>query len=373
MKNNKEFYDYFKNMAPMKYYEGDLTKPKAIEMLANTDNRFFAMRKYDGEWSRVIIGEEEVLFQSRSISKVTGTYGDKTELVPHIAAELLQNWPAGTVLLGELAFDDFESNSNNVGSILRCKPPKAIARQEKKKIHLFVFDVLAFDYEILVDKPFEERFLPYDRFSKYVQVAQNHSGQDANFLDYADWIWKRGGEGIMIVRKDMKYTPGTRTAWQTLKVKKKLGEITAPIVNFLEPTRVYEGTEIRDWKFYEFELEDGSVYKKDISDSFNQIPAGLDPVQYEDIYIKEYTNLKIVKAAPVTKPYYYGWKSGVTINYKGKEIKVASGMTDEYRAWLASDAALELLNTGRLTATITGMEETADSIRHPVLLKINKE
>ena len=118
-------------MEPMKYYEGNTSTQKAQDMINNKDQAYFAMRKYDGEWCRAIITEDGVLMQSRSVSKITGTYGDKTELVPHITEELKDTWPAGTVLLGELAFDDFESTSKDVGSILRCKVDKAISSPKR--------------------------------------------------------------------------------------------------------------------------------------------------------------------------------------------------------------------------------------------------
>ena len=160
--------EQFREMKPMKYHEADLNLPKAKEMIENKDNQFFAMRKYDGEWCRAIITAEGVILQSRSVSKVTGTYGDKTDVVPHIVEELEKRWPVGTVLLGELAFDDFESTSREAGSVLRCKAPKAIERQKDKKIHFFIFDVLAYNGEVLMNKKFEDRFLPYGAYSESV-------------------------------------------------------------------------------------------------------------------------------------------------------------------------------------------------------------
>ena len=71
---------------------------------------------------------------------------------------------------------------------------------------------------------------------------------------------------------------------------------------------------------------------------------------------------------PITKPYYYGWKSAIEVDYKGKIIKVASGLSDEDKAWLATDAAKEEIQSGTLHAMITGMAMTKDSIRHPVFL-----
>ena len=52
--------------------------------------------------------------------------------------------------------------------------------------------------------------------------VMNSGGPKADFMEFADYVWGHGGEGIMIVRKDMKYEPGKRTAWKSLKVKKKI-------------------------------------------------------------------------------------------------------------------------------------------------------
>lgn len=350
MMNKSEFKKYFMEMEPMKYHEDDLTKPKAIEMIENKDNQFFAMRKYDGEWCRAIILDGEVILQSRSISKVTGTYGDKTELVPHIVDALKNTWPAGTVLLGELAFDDFESTSREVGAILRCKAPKAIERQKDKKLHFFVFDVLAYDYEVLINEPFEKRFFygPTGG-NQFIQRVLNISGEDTNFMDFADWIWAQGGEGIMIVRKDMKYAPGKRTAWLSLKVKKKLGTLSADIVDTIEPNKLYEGKEFLNWEYW-------------MNDKDEQ-------VQIEDLL----RGRLIDGLTPVTKPYFKGWKNGVVVNYSGRQIKVTSGLTDQDREWLATPEAQNLIKSKVLKAEITGMEVTEDSIRHPIFLKIIKK
>ena len=71
---------------------------------------------------------------------------------------------------------------------------------------------------------------------------------------------------------------------------------------------------------------------------------------------------------PVTKPYFYGWPSAIEVEYQGRKIKVASGLTDEDKAYFATDAEKEAIEVGSLYAMITGMEITADSIRHPVFL-----
>ena len=346
--NNLDFLNYFRNMEPMKYYEGDTSSQKAQDMISNKDSKYFAMRKYDGEWCRAIIAEDGVLLQSRSVSKITGTYGDKTELVPHITEELKNKWPAGTVLLGELAFNDFESTSKDVGSILRCLAPKAIERQKTKKLHFFVFDVLAYKYEILLDKPFSQRFVAYPEYADatYFQPALNDSGEKANFMEFADWVWKQGGEGIMIVREDMIYAPGKRTAWQSLKIKKNLDVLNVDVIGFIEPNKDYDGTELEGWQYFVDENDRRVDYR-------------------------EILNMTLIPGLkPVTKPYYFGWKNGVVIRYEGRTVKVTSGLTDQYRELFATKEMAELLEQGKLKAQITGMELTPDSIRHPVFLKI---
>lgn len=338
----KEFYSKYYNMKPMKYYEGDAYSSKAIDMIENKDNNFLAMEKVDGEWSRSIITEDEVFIQSRSISRITGEYGKKEPLVPHIAKELKSLFPAGTVVLGELAFQDPSKTSKDVGSILRCKPDKAVDRQEKgEKLHLFIFDVLAFEYQELDTKPFEERI-------KFIKTNDSHIHSinfitNQNFLDGADQVWSNSGEGIMIMRKDAEYLPGKRKAWLSLKLKKELGELEVPVIGTIEPKENYEGTELDNWKFFADE---------------NGNPVNI-------------FQMKLANGLhPVTKPFYYGWKNGVIVDVEGRQVKVSSGLTDTDREFLASEEAQAQIKAGNLFAVITGMEMTEDSIRHPVLVNL---
>ena len=345
--NNKEFLEHFKEMAPMKYYEGDTSSLKGKKMIDNENNEYIAMEKRDGEWCRAIIHEDGVLLQSRSISKVTGTYGDKTELVPHITEELKRLYPAGTVILGELAFISSNTTSKDVGTILRCKAPKAIERQKMNPLYFFPFDLLAYDYNDYAEKGFEERFSKLQEITennKYIQSILT-SENFGDFMEFADWIWQSGGEGIMIVRKDMKYAPGKRTAWQSLKVKKKLGNMTAKVIGFIEPNKVYEGNEKENWKFWI--TSDGRFVNKEQILQF-KIIDGLEPV---------------------TKPFFYGWKNGVIVEYEGRVVKVTSGLSDKDRKYFSTPSAGLLVEEGRLYAEITGMELTNDSIRHPVFIK----
>ena len=96
-------FEKFYTMTPMKYYQPlDYNNQKAKDMIANKDNGYIATRKNDGEWCRIIKDANgNIKAQSRSISKVTGEYGDKTEHIPHIINEM-HSYPCESELIMEL-------------------------------------------------------------------------------------------------------------------------------------------------------------------------------------------------------------------------------------------------------------------------------
>ena len=163
----KEFnFEYFANLEPQKYYDNKDMTPGAIQkredMMSNKDDQFVATRKNDGEWCMLIKGlNGEILARSRSISKVTGKYGDYTAKIPHIVEEFQRDFPIGTVLLGELCFEDITKTSKDVGTILRCLPPKAIERQKTNPLSFVMFDILAWNGISFMDRDYIERFVDY--------------------------------------------------------------------------------------------------------------------------------------------------------------------------------------------------------------------
>lgn len=350
-------FEKFYTMTPMKYYDcgGDFSKPKAQAMLKNEGSNYIATKKNDGEWCRLIIDAEgNIKAQSRSISKVTGEYGDKTEHIPHIVNEF-RSYPRETVLLGELCFADITKTSKDVGSILRCKPDKAVARQKVETLIFKVFDCLAFAGMDLMDKPYWERWAnANDAISDYgYYISMTDAVEYGDFEEFLQEILAAGGEGIVIHRKDAKYKPGARTAWDTLKVKKIVEELELPIVNFLAPNKLYCGEDAFTWKYWVGTKADGTIVKS----------LGC-PDSTEGVITWE----------PVTKPFWMGWFNGIAVDNNGTIVKVTSGLTDEDREWLASDEALQLLEEGSLVATVSAMELTEDgSLRHPRLIRIRTE
>lgn len=329
----EEFKNYFWNMPAMKYYEPNLNLPKAQEMINNKNNNYLAMTKYDGEWNMAIILEDEVLMRGRNIT-TTGDYKNRANMLPHITKELLEKFPPGTVLLGELAFCDLNKTSKDVGTIMRCLPAKAIERQKTNPLYFFIFDCLGYKFESIVEMQFEERIeipfgiIDYTNNSRFIKMTDIYK---YDFLSSADEIWKQGGEGLVIIKKDEPYRPGERKAWTSLKLKKKLGEIKVQVIGTLEPTKEFTGdTPLKDWKYWSSE------------------------------------------GTPVTKFYYNGWIGALRVTYNENIIDVSSGLTDAMREYFATSEAQEIIKKGEMFVFITGMEITNDSIRHPVFLRVEE-
>ena len=123
-----------------KSYKGD-PKEETRNMIFSGD--YIGSRKMDGAFYKFIKDENgnmELLGRSRSVS---GDFLNKIEWVPHLMP-FFESLPNGTCFLGELYFPNNEG-SNKVTTIMGCLKEKAIARQEKTKLHYYIFDCLAID------------------------------------------------------------------------------------------------------------------------------------------------------------------------------------------------------------------------------------
>ena len=330
--------DDFPMMTPMKYYNNeDTSNAKRQAMIDNKDGEYIATKKNDGDWAMLIHWEKgKNLVRSRSISKVTGVYGDYTEKVPHIVEEM-DGWPNNTVVLAELCWDQDGTNANTVGTILRCLPAKAVERQKENKLKAVIFDLLMVDGKDLTNLGYyfrleEVLLFPRGLYTYPTEVITQ------DFAAAADQIIAGGGEGIVIQRCDYTYNPGNRTAWKTLKLKQQLPEMELKVIGTLEPKKFYEGDCPETW---EYELED--------------------PVTH-DKYL-------------VTKPYYFGWKNGITVLLPDETTcDVASGLTDDDREWLATEAAQQMINNEELYAVVKAMSfNDKGRLRHPSLVRLRNE
>ena len=337
----------FATLTPMKYYNNeDTTNLKRQAMIDNQDNLYIATEKHDGDWGMFIhYSKGNNLIRSRSISKITGVYGDYTAKLPHLCGEM-DEWPDNTVVLAEICWDEYGTNANTVGTILRCLPDKAVERQKDKKLSGLIFDVLMYKGLDLTVLPYEKRITFYALYLTQ-PVADNLTPPELYFYPHyfkrtqvfttdfaaaADDIISRGGEGIVIQRKDYVYSPGNRTAWKTLKLKQQLPEMELKVVGTLAPNKIYEGDCPETWEY--------------------QIDGEL-----------------------VTKPYYFGWKNGITVELpSGIRTDVASGLTDDDRAWLATEEAAKMIEAGDLYAVIKCMSvNDLGKLRHASLVRLRND
>lgn len=368
----------FKAMEPMKYYDNPLpktdgAKKKRTDIIdGGLSSQYIATRKYDGDWAMFIHYKNgSNLIRSRSISKVTGEYGDYTNKLPSLVAEMNERWPDNTVVLGELCMpsaDGQKQDANTIGTILRCLPEKAIERQKKTPVEVHVFDLLMLNGEDLTQKGYETRlnmiaaaeFLAKKATSQFFLpfVVQD------NFGEAADEIIGNGGEGLVLQLRNNPYMPGTRTAWKTLKLKQMLPQLELKVVGVLEPNKVYEGDCINNWKYWEVDDIMLTTLPPQQGHSLYETEGGANPIWKINHY----------PFRAVTKPYFMGWKNGVIVDYNGVNVSVASGLTDDDRAWLATPEAATKIASGELYAVIKAMSENSRaSLRHPCLIRLRDD
>ena len=328
----------FVTLEPMKYYNNESNTSRRQEMINNKDNLYIATEKHDGDWSMCIhFTKGHNLIRSRSISKVTGNYGDYTAKLPHLVMEM-DEWPNNTVVLAEICWDEYGTNANTVGTILRCLPVKAVERQKDKKLSALVFDLLMYNGVDYTETSYEQRFnLAQDLVSRLAPNGARGFKMtkrfDAGFAAAADAIIGAGGEGVVIQKRSNPYMPGTRTAWATLKLKQSLPHMDVPVIGVLEPNKIYEGDFAADWLY---KLEDGTL---------------------------------------VTKPYYMGWKNGITVQLpSGLTTDVTSGLTDDDRAYLATEEAQAKISARELWAEVKAMSvNDRGALRHPSLVRLRTD
>lgn len=328
-----ELYPLSKQIAPMKYC-GSANDTKKDEALNSED--WYLGEKFDGALFQLeYIDDEHIYLFSRTVSKKTGELAEKIANVPHIK-EWAKQLPQDTVLLGEIYIPG--GHSNTVTTIMGCLPPKAIERQKAQgNVQYKVFDILYYNGESLLDKGF------YDRYCYLENQLNNVWNETINYIpvyndnkvDRLNEIFSHGGEGAVLKHKNCPYRPGMRTTMsQAFKLKEHIDSIDLVVMDLLDPEKEYNGKELDSWPYWE-----------------------------DDI--------------PVTKPYYYGWKNSIVVgayDEKGtlKEIgRVASGLTDELRADMASNPNDYLGSVVQLSCMSLDKKEL--TIRHPVFMQFRND
>lgn len=359
--------DYF-TMEPMRYFapastmSSDTRKIKLEQMIESGDYLFGL--KTDGNWSRAVITKERNALQTRGISTVTKTYGEIQDKVM-FWDDVYNAFTYGTtIILGEVYLPG--AIDKDVGSILRCLTPKAIARQKDNPLRWRIFDVLVLDGKDYMDTGFEERvkLIPevVKRINSSLVEGVTYYEMDDSFFDKMAEIFAAGGEGAVCYRKDSLYVPGKRGphAWDTVKVKQEISsEIDAFITDIVPGEKMYTGKDLGTWQLW----ENQRTGEKVVGSYFGEY-------QHGGTYI------------PVTKNYFNNWPAAIQVSVldrKGNEIPLCkvSGITEEFKTSLRDDPDRWI----GCPVTIGGMmvssakadsEGNGISIRHPLLKRIRE-
>ena len=358
--------DYFTS-EPMKYFAPSSTMSSEsrrvkLEQMIDSGNYLFGL-KTDGNWSRAVITPERQALQTRGISTVTKTYGEIQDKVL-FWDDVCNAFKHTTVILGEVYLPG--AIDKDVGSILRCLTPKALARQKDNPLRWRIFDVLALDGDDYMNQPFEYRIshIPevVGRINSPLVEGVEYYEMDDQFFDKMGEIFAAGGEGCVCYKKDSIYIPGKRGphAWDTVKVKQEISsEIDAFISGIVSGEKLYTGKDLGTWQLW----ENQRTGEKLVGSYFGEYRTG-------GSYI------------PVTKNYFNNWPAAIQVSVydrNGNEVPLCkvSGLTEEFKTDLRD-------NTNRwigCPVTIGGMmvssakadsEGNGISIRHPLLKRIRE-
>lgn len=277
---------------------------------------YFAELKKDGYWYQYEKTEHYDYLFSRNVSKTTGILTEKLANVPHIK-EAFAELPAGTILIGEIYYPG--KTSKDVTKIMGCLSDEAITRQQTNGlIHFYLHDVIKYNG---VDLQNEGAWVRYQILTKiwnkfnlqqysYLELAKSVEDDIQEFTAAA---LDAGEEGVVLKKRDAVYASDKRPAWSSVKIK-KMDFLDCICIGFEDATKYYDGKEITTWPYWEKVLDDDNIIHTHIC-------------QYG-----------CMGWQPVTKGYFYGWKTSIRLGAyddNGKIVEigtVSSGLTDELKA-----------------------------------------
>ena len=189
--------------------------------------------KLDGCRGRFFLGLTGNSFNTGRRSVKTFAYIDRTDNFPHLRDAVVPEL-AGTILDGEILAPGSriqthtgtwtDSLLNASVALVNSKPEGSLATQARfGKAQFFVFDVLAVKGEDVTDRPYEERRKMLAMIVNSLQLL--HPSAEIHLVDsypatpeIIDHCLNVGFEGVVLKRKDGRYTPGKRQG-EWLKVK----------------------------------------------------------------------------------------------------------------------------------------------------------
>lgn len=322
------------SLVPMKiwHFEKDGICEEAKKAI--NSNEYFCQLKIDGHFYQYEkTAHNEYLF-SRNLSKNTGFLSEKSANVPHIM-EALRNLPANTILLGEIYLPG--KTAQYVTKIMGSLPERARKIQygegmEGKRgrrgvpVHYYIHDIIEYNGVNLMQVPALTRykilravFLKHKlQFQQYLTLAEVYT---ENMIDVVEKFLKKGEEGAVFKRKDGLYYPDKRPARLTFKIKQNATDDVI-CIGFCTPTKIYEGKNLDSWTLWEriadWDIDYNPIYE------LIEGPMYVHYLHRPDLY------------TPVTKGYFYNWKTAIKIGaIKDGEIvslgTVSSGLTDKQK------------------------------------------
>ena len=358
--------DYF-SMEPMRYWSPSSsmsaeTKRQHLEQMA-ASGQYLWSEKFDGNWSRAVITPTKAVLQTRGISKKTGTYGEIQNKV-FFWDDVKKSFLKDTVILGEVYLPG--GIDKDVGSILRCLEPKALARQKDIKLEWRIFDILVLDGIDMMNMPVEKRVSYIKeivaRINSPLVSGVTYHEMNENFFEDLNDIFSNGGEGAVCYKKSATYIPGKRgpSAWDTVKVKQEISNDIDCFITGVEPAlKDYTGKDIETWNLWEDERTG------------------------EKLNAQLYSEYRLGRAIrPISKGYYFNWPGAIYTSVYDNSGNIVSlckvaGLTEEFKTQLRDNYdewhMCPLTIGGMMISTAQAEKNGIGiSVRHPYIKNIRK-
>lgn len=320
-------------------------KKKRIDA-AVLSGKYGATIKKDGEYIRAIYDTDGEIFILGRGTNAKEVHNLKLHL-QFLTDWLKESFSPGTCILGELYVPGETSRAirKYTGSLVK----KSLAEQAKCPPTFYIFDVWGLNGRDLMQETYQNRawILGCTEFSEHphpqITYAKMIFGSDKIFNFIAE-SFANGEEGVVLVDLNSTPSPGKRTAWKTIKIKKEFQSNLDCFFTgrFIPATRDYIGKEIETWQYWE-NMKTG----RKITGS----------------YYKNFMDGEAIE--PITRHHYLGYPGSLEVGvYKGTEIIpicFVSGISDELREQFKNNPN----SISMRPIAITGMETTEESIRHP--------
>lgn len=337
---------------------------------------YFAQEKVDGFWYQFEKTDNYYYLFSRTVSAKDGLLVEKSANVPHLTNFLNEKLPPRTTIIGEIYYPGKTSKDATV--VMGCLPEKAIERQKDNPIHFYIHDIIQYDNINLMNVKAELRYKILSKIWELHDLSSNPYLRLADYVtedieNYIESILAAGGEGAVLKKKDVIYQPDKKPAWSSIKVKKH-GEADVVCMSFCDATKYYDGKldllsnyggkDALEWPYWvneELDLSNGMI------------------ISEKKISTKERMTIKGInyRTVPVTKGYYYNWKTSIEIgafddnNNLVKIGTVSSGLTDAIKEEI-SNYPEKYLNK---VIQVGYMEKDCDekTLRHPTFERLRED